>query len=261
MSIAGDLGKSITGNVETAMLVIHDYRELSKSDFALENGPAETLLALKDARVEATKAVLSTGVPQSYPGSRDKTLKVQFNPSQLTINASAIPASKQDASGAQSRSMAVEEAKLTLTVVLFFDEMDTYDAFMWDKFTSGITAKGASNAVKGIKDVVGKQKPRTVQWQVESVISALRNPYTRLISFRWADFTFTGQLHAVQARYTMFSTSGRPIRAQMLLRIQHEMNETMLHNWYRNFKEAFGGDSSSLVKNEQSYSALLNLNL
>ena len=59
----------------------------------------------------------------------------------------------------------------------------------------------------------------------------------------------------------MFSTSGRPIRAQMLLRIQHEMNETMLHNWYRNFKEAFGGDSSSLVKNEQSYSALLNLNL
>lgn len=261
MSISSDLGKSITGNVETAMLVIHDYRDVERLAVASGLSDADKLTALHAARTKATEQALKTGTPPSYPGSRDKTLKVHFNPSQLTINASAIPKSQQDATSGRARTMAVEDAKLTLTVVLYFDDMDTYDAFMWEKFTSGLTAKGAANAVKLTKDLAKKQKPHSVQWQVEALIAALRNPYTRTISFRWANFSFIGSLNTVRANYTMFSTSGRPVRAEVLLRIQHEMDPDMLYSWYDSFEAAFGGDSSNLMKQEQSFSALLNLNL
>ena len=59
----------------------------------------------------------------------------------------------------------------------------------------------------------------------------------------------------------MFSPSGRPIRAQVLLRIQHEMDPQMLQGWYDSFDKAFGGDTSNLVKTEQNMGNLLNLSL
>ena len=157
--------------------------------------------------------------------------------------------------------MAVEDAKLALTVMLYFDDMDTYDAFMWDKFTAGMTAQGAANLAKMGMELGGGQKVHSIQGQVEALVAALRNPYTRLISFRWADFTFIGQLNTVRANYTMFSPAGRPIRAQVLLRIQHEMDPNMLSGWYSSFEKAFGGDTSNLVKTEQNMGNLLNLSL
>ena len=261
MSIGSDLASSVTGNIETAMLVIHDYRSMAGTTAEARLGQGKLLEELSQFRSDATAAALKNGEVPTYSGSLDRVLKVQFNPSQLTLNAAALPKSHQDATSGRARTMAVEDARLNLTVHLYFDDMDTYDAFMWEKFTSGLTAKGVANAVKFGKDKKGTAAAHTVQWQVESLISALRNPYTRTISFRWADFAFIGQLNTVHANYTMFSTSGRPVRAEVVLRIRHEMDSNMLHNWYKNFTKAFGGDTSNLVKTEQSFSALMNLNL
>ena len=261
MSIGTDFGKSITGNIESALLVIHDYRSASTGkSFAGKTVEEKAATIRGDILKQQTQKALA-GMPAATPISANKALKVQFNPSSLTVNASALPKSKKDNTSEQSRSMAVEDAKLILTVKLLFDDMDTYDAFMWEKFTSGVTAKGVANAVKMGKEKAGKNAVHTIQWQVESLISALRNPHTRTISFRWTDFWFVGQLNAVQAEYTMFSTSGRPIRAEVMLRIQHEMHPDMLKHWYDNFNLAFKGDQSNLVKKEQNYAALLNLNL
>ena len=260
MSIVSDLGKSVTGNVETALLVIHDFRSANQSqEFAGKTNKEKKTAFLADIVSQTEKALAGQKATGSI--SADKSLKVQFNPSQLTVNASALPKHKKDNTSAQARAMAVEDAKLILTVKLVFDDMDTYDAFMWEKFTAGLTATGIANALKPGKEKAGKNPIRTVQWQVESLISALRNPYTRTISFRWSDFCFSGQLNAVQANYTMFSSTGRPIRAEVLLRIQHEMSPDVLKHWYDNFRTAFKGDQSKLVKQEQNYSALLNLNL
>ncbi len=264
MSIGQQAAASLTGNIETALLVIHDYRErAAKLNEGVTGGlsVAQTLSALNKARVRATAAALENGAPPSYPGSQDRTLRVQFNPSELTLNASAVPKSEQDGTTGRSRTMAVEDAKLNLTVMLYFDDMQTYDAFMWDKFTAGFTAQGVSNAVKMGKDAVGKGTVHSVQGQVEALVAALRNPYTRSISFRWADFAFIGQLNTIRANYTMFSPSGRPIRAQVLLRIQHEMDPNMLYGWYDSFERAFGGETENLVKVEQTTGSLLNLSL
>ena len=264
MGIGQQALASLTGNVETALLVIHDYRQKAAQMSAGVTGGlsvSDTLRSLNRSRNLATAAALETGTPPTYPGSQDRALRVQFNPSELTLNASAVPKSEQDGTTGRSRTMAVEDAKLNLTVMLYFDDMDTYDAFMWDKFTAGLTAQGISNLAKMGMEAAGKQKVHSVQGQVETLVAALRNPYTRLISFRWADFAFIGQLNTVRANYTMFSTSGRPIRAQVLLRIQHEMDPKMLQGWYNSFEKAFGGDTSNLVKTEQNLSNLLNLPL
>lgn len=255
---------SLTGNIETALLVIHDYRD--KADqlrSGAENGGrnAQVLSAIADTRIRATADALVTGTAPTYPYSQDRTFRVQFNPSELRLNAAAFPKSQQDATTGQSRTMAVETARLNLTVMLYFDDMDTYDAFMAEKFTVGMSAQTVSNAAKMGMDGAGNGKVHSVQSQVEALVATLRNPYTRTISFRWADFVFIGQLNTVRANYTMFSPSGRPIRAQVLLRIQHEMDPNMLHNWYSSFEKAFGGDTSNLVKTEQDMSNLLNLSL
>lgn len=264
MGIGQQALASLTGNVETALLIIHDYRQKAAELSSGVTGGlsvTETLSTLNQSRIRATAAALATGSPPTYPGSNDRTLQVQFNPSELTLNASAVPQSQQDGTTGRSRTMAVEDAKLALTVLLYFDDMQTYDAFMWDKFTAGLTAQGVANIAKMGMEAVGKQTVHSVQGQVEALVAALRNPYTRAISFRWADFTFIGQLNTVRANYTMFSTSGRPIRAQVLLRIQHEMDPQMLNGWYSSFDKAFGGDTSNLVKVEQNVGNLLNLNL
>ena len=264
MGIGQQALASLTGNVETALLVIHDYRQKAAQMSAGVTGGLSTtqnLTSLNESRIRATVAALETGSPPTYPGSQGRALRVQFNPSELTLNASAVPQSQQDGTTGRSRTMAVEDAKLALTVMLYFDDMDTYDAFMWDKFTAGMTAQGAANLAKMGMELGGGQKVHSIQGQVEALVAALRNPYTRLISFRWADFTFIGQLNTVRANYTMFSTSGRPIRAQVLLRLQHEMDPNMLSGWYSSFEKAFGGDTSNLVKTEQNMGNLLNLSL
>lgn len=259
-NIAKGALNTLTGNIESAQLIIHDYRDIAAKSKAGSKAMPNTdlLAALNNERIAATKAALDSGTAPSYPNSRDKTFKVQFNPSELTLNASSIPYVMPDAIDDKSRAIIVEDPKLIMSVMLYFDAMETYDSFMAEKFTSGLSTKGISNAVKMGMDVANKKEKPSVRPQVEALVAALRNPYTRTISFRWADFSFIGQLTAVQARYTMFSTSGRPVRAQVLLRLYHEMDPVMLHNWYKNYEEIFKGDATSLIKAGQNVENLLN---
>lgn len=243
------------GNVETAMLVIHDYRDAAEGSSGSSAGTQSLIEKL-------TSSILASGLLPSYSDNTDRIMQVKFNPSQLTINASATHLSKKNAEGPESRTISVKQANLNLTVMLFFDDMDTYDSFMWDKYVAGLSAaEGLAGAGKTVKRLAGRSKVHSVQPEVESLIAALRNPYTRLISFCWNDFTFTGSLNTVQAKYTMFSSSGRPVRAQVLLRILHNMKGSLLDGWYKSFDEAFGGETIDLVRAGQKVGNLLNLNL
>lgn len=260
--IASGAVTSLTGNIENALLVIHDYRDAIKGvDLTNKNDRKDMLTALSSERVAATKLALETGTAPSFPNSRDKIFNIHFNPSQLTLNASSIPKNEKDIVGEGSLSQAPEDPQLYLTTVLYFDDMDTYDSFMGEKFTSGLSAKGINNIAKGIKDIAGTKKSHSVLPQVESLISALRNPFTRTISFRWNSFSFIGQLTTVRAKYTMFSTSGKPVRAEVLLRMQHELDPTLLNNWYEDFDKAFGRTSTKSASLMKNTSNLLNLNL
>ncbi|MEG1460458.1 MAG: hypothetical protein RSC51_03640 [Oscillospiraceae bacterium] len=215
--------------------------------------------------VKAGAGAVAGAVPGAVPGaskggSQQKTFLVHFNPSQLEIYATNLPERKPDATGKEPMVDNQTKAKLMLTTTLYFDEVNVYDSFMWEKFTAGATAQGAKNIAAGVMSAMGK-KVWSVQDEVEGLVAALRNPYTRNVCFRWADFSFTGQLNNITAKYTMFSVSGRPVRAQVLMRIQHEMDPEFMQSWYTNFDKVFGGASSSLGSKVQGLGSLVNLNL
>ncbi len=261
-SIASGALQSLTGNIETALIVIHDYRSAANSTgMATEQDRKETLQALSSERVAATKEALTKGTAPSFPNSQDKMFKIHFNPSNLMLNASSQSLNEKDLIKDGSITKGVEDPKLYLTTTLYFDDMDTYDSFMAEKFTAGLTAQGIANAAKMVGDATNKRASHSVRPQVEGLISALRNPFTRTISFRWNAFSFIGQLTTVRAKYTMFSTSGKPVRAEVLLRLQHELDPTMLHNWYGDFDKAFGRTASKSAKATQMTQNLLNINL
>ena len=82
----------------------------------------------------------------------------------------------------------------------------------------------------------------TVQPQTDGLIAALLRPSTRLVTFRWADMAFTGQMIEVQADYTMFSVSGQPVRSKVRMNIAQQVEsaadvqywETALDNIFQN---------------------------
>lgn len=259
---------SLTGHVETAVLVIHDFRtqtEAAMSAGASGGGSGGGLLSAAKSTIagvgQAASQALSGGSQATYDRSTNHMLTVQFNPAQLTLNASAPPAPeqiKQSATGNRYVMKNMAPAKLYMTVTLFFDDMNVYDSFMWEKITGLVNINTLVSREMAIEESV-----HSVKDQVEALVAILRDKDTRCITFRWADFSFTGVLHAVQAQYTMFSTSGRPIRAAVLLRLLHEIDQKFLNDWEKDFQNAFGpaGTSSNLVHTEQNISSLLNLGL
>lgn len=261
-SIASGAVQSLTGNIETALIVIHDYRSAASSTGATtQEEKQEVLQALSSERVASTKEALSKGTAPSFPNSQDKIFRIHFNPSSLMLNASSASLNEKNLTEDGSINTTIEDPKLYLTTTLYFDDMDTYDSFMAEKFTAGLTVQGVANAAKMVGDITKKRASHSVRPQVEGLISALRNPFTRTISFRWNAFSFIGQLTTIRAKYTMFSTSGKPVRAEVLLRLQHELDPTMLHNWYADFDKAFGRTASKSAKATQMTQNLLNINL
>ena len=263
VNIGTEAKRIVTGQAETALLVIHDFRQMAKKANTGQEGglsTAETLRAISNELAAGTAEALSNGTTPIYPNSQDKIFQVQFNPSELTLNASNAPVSKVNVADGNSRTMAVTDPALFLRVNLYFDDMQTTDAFMTEKFTTLASAQGAANVANSLMTAAGKNK-HSVQPQMEALVAALRSPYTRIISFRWADFSFIGQLKNVRAEYIMFSPSGRPVRARVMLQIRHELDPGTLSQWYNDYTTAFGGAASSLGSVTQKMGNILNINL
>jgi len=250
MGFMSAIGSSLTGNVESALLEIDDLRAAAESSGGC-------------ASMQSTASALTSGA-SSLAGalSAKKTFKVQFNPSELQLYASVPTLSKQNLQRSkgirQSLSNAAIKPSVDLTVPLIFDDVNIFDAFMWDKFNGvlrGNPTAIAKSAVSLAMKATGTKW--TVQTEVEGLVAALRNPYTRNITFRWANFSFTGQLHTINAQYTMFSPSGRPVRAKVNMRLHQELDPDKLQDWYTDFDNGFSGNQSTLVTNNN----LLNLNL
>ena len=275
---------SVTGKVETAYLVIKDFRTAAaQMESQAQNAASQAISSFNAQISERTAgAQLSSSALDAIDQARqsagtsaaanyrataslqpqEKTFRVQFNPSEIQIYSTSLSSTAVESNatktGPQSVANATGKPKVEMTVTLYFDAMNIYDSFMWDKFTSGVSAQSITNIATAVSK--GKGKAWSVQPQEEGLVSALRNRHTRTICFHWADFSFEGQLSAIMAQYTMFSTSGRPVRAQVTLRLRQELDPENLSGWYNDFKEAFGGSASKQTSSlGQSFGSLLNI--
>ena len=211
-------------------------------------------------RLDALQQGVKTAQTAALAGaSADKTFFVQFNPSSLQMYSTNSPEQRRSLSSTNDDQDTVNDVvsapRVELTTTLIFDKMNIYDAFMFDKFNTGVSATTVTNIV-----TLAKGATFTVQPYVEGLISALRNPYTQSMTFQWADFSFTGRLRQLQANYKMFSVSGRPIRAEVQLRLRQDLDTQDMQRWKSQFNSMLA-QKSSLVTAGQKVSNLLNLSL
>lgn len=206
----------------------------------------------------------------SLSGSK-KTFEVQFNPSDLqieghgggrimTTSAYNNNGSEQDTDSSGNVRMMPVPIHISLNVKLLFDNMNANECFLSAKTNIAPSEVGKS-LVRGALNAAGKRSKKSVQQEVEGLIAALRSPYTRCITFNWGDISYTGVLNRVSAQYTMFNSSGEPVRAVVQLSLvcaDQKVSAHSLGTWQNAYDGAFGKGSNSLVSWTQRAGNLFN---
>ena len=262
-SLGTNLGNSVLGNIEKAKLYI--YNVTGAEGVNSQSVVSSTAQALAGASSAAVRSAVSAATSAlGAGGGRVSThvMTVQYNPSTLAIqaNADAIPFTylqQNIDNGIPNQNL--RPPMVMLSVELIFDAMNTQDAFMLDKLRI--------SAGSIISDVAGGMKAKTggysVQAQTNGLLATVMRPNTKTVTFAWADMAFTGQITEVQARYTMFSPSGKPVRSVVNLNIAQQVeSESDNSYWERALDGAFGaGGTSNAKKLGENFGNVLNLNM
>lgn len=198
-----------------------------------------------------------------------KQFEVQFNPSDLQIEGyggGRIAATTYNTSDPNDKSkpgvvMIPMPVYIKMSVKLLFDRMDPSDSFLSAKTNIAASDIGRSVAKNAVK-ASGLSRKLTVQQEVEGLIAALRSEYTRSIIFNWGDMSYEGVLNRVASQYTMFNSSGEPVRAVVQLSLvcaDKDLSPSSLGAWQDAYETAFGKGSKSLVGVGQKVGSILNI--
>ena len=264
MSQLTDSLNAVMGGVQKAMLIVHtDDAENINTEQVVKR--TEEVLTMVSQGTDAAGNVLDTsfrGIGSTFRKENVKAsvMQVQYNPSSLTIaaNAQPIPFSylQQNVDSGIPNQM-IRPPMVMLSVDLLFDATNPQDAFMMDK----IRLSGGSI----VSDIAGGMKAKqggyTVQPQTEALMAIILRSKTRVVTFRWADMAFTGQVSEARADYTMFSVSGKPIRSRVTLNISQQVESNAdLKYWDKALAKTFeNGNRVESKKAAQQVGNLLNL--
>ncbi len=216
MGFGTEVFSSITGNTEQAMIIIEDKRLVNAINSMRKGTDSQY------GQMAQNQSIMNTALNNGIA----KFFKVQFNPSTLSLQTQGgrqstkmTPNSGENGKKVMAYSGAVGPIKIKMSVKLLFDAVNNFDSFMNEKLILNPT----SLAAQAVNEK--RKKEYTVQPYVEGFMAALRNPSTREVSFNWGDFRFNGKLTSIDAKYTMFSVSGQPVRAEISLSMVTEKND------------------------------------
>lgn len=250
MGFGTELLDSVTGNVEHAVITIEDKRAIDALNSAASNSSVQGL----SQYVQAVRS--QSVINEALEKGVTKRFRVQFNPSTLSLNAQGggerqklTAATNADGKKVMAYSCVVESPKISMNVTLVFDAVNNSDSFMNEKFILNPASLGA----QVINSISGKEF--TVQPYVEGFMAAVRNPSTRELSFNWGDFVFKGKLDHVNSKYTMFSVSGQPVRAEVSLSMITKQNEIVRED----YQKLSTTETTSMGRSLQQVGNLLNL--
>lgn len=263
MNLGENIGRSITGSVEKAILCVKkpdfnksmvkvmeiDEKTKEKTDkiiglkFDVSDDKATSLqsklmnLSSKEKKAEAIK-------------SGYHILKVKYNPSKIQIDSRA-GSFLQPGNGNNNVTQINMPSQTFMSFEILFDEENHPDAFMFEKATN-LTAGALISDVAGIVKNLKNEEGYTVRPQVEALMGLLTQSETRQVVFYWKDMVFAGEVVSVDARYTMFNPMGNPIRAAVRLSIRQASQEPEDNKyWYEAFNNfgKSGSDAQSKVSN------------
>lgn len=267
----------VTGNIPKAILCVPD---ISKDANRSVNDTIKNSNSLRAALGGEAGGQSIMGSFRKLAG-RDTTktiesnnylaLEVQYNPSSIYLETVAgtqmnfSAGNMGDASTSQLRQNYEPEAT-TMSVQLLFDAVNVQDSFMLSNMAPTI-----SNAVGATMNIVTSlQGGYSVKPQMDGIMSLLTREYTRHVLFFWAKMCFQGELSSVSSHYTMFNTSGNPVRGEIRLSIRQTGDpEAKYENnyWEKAFDKVFSGSTVSTFTSAANTAAsalnnsILNLHL
>lgn len=286
-NIAKSAGQSFTGGIEKAIIEIerHIPTDVNVTDVKARKSlttnlsqisdkvSEEAIKVAKNAALEKStieKWVIATQESIAKGAPEKKRFAVKFNPSQITFQAVGggkvekrdYEVEHKDPGKKVDISYQEMQPRIQMNLQLIFDDYERTQAFMLEKFTDASAA--ARTVVTGIANAV-TGRTYSVRPQVEGVIGALINPFTRKVSFNWGKMKYQGVLNSVNAEYTMFSTDGNPIRANVnigILLVDETLDYQSMGPWQYSYLTVFGkDDKSDLGSAVQNVGNLFNINL
>lgn len=257
-SALSNVGNSLLGTNKKAVLLLHDLQSSSASSLLGGSVNSLTKKVLSGANSIGASAFSTAANALAGGGG---SLEVQYNPSSLSINANAhaVPFSyllKNTDNGIPNQDL--RPPSITLRVQLVFDDMNVKDAFMADKFRVTSVGDVISTASALAQNIAGNGY--SVQPETNALLAMLMRESTRMVTFQWADMSFTGEVCQVQARYTMFSVSGQPIRSVVdLVIIQAITSSGDISQWENAFDKSFASSLSASSTGKSTTQKLGNL--
>lgn len=242
MSTLGDMGNSLLGRAQKAVIIFH-----KQSAYQAPNGGGFTIVS------DVIQSQLTDGLKELPLGPPKHRMEVQYNPSSISFNATATAIPHQGMQtnlGSTLPTQLKRPPSIIMSVDLVFDDVNPKDAFMADKLR--LSVGDVVSAVGGFVQNLGG-KGYSVQPQTNGLIATTMFPFTRRVTFQWAEMEFIGDISEVQVRYVMFSVSGKPIRSMVKLNIsQRVTDKAAREKWDKAFDTAFGSSDLDTVTGGKS---------
>jgi hypothetical protein len=236
--VGADLMKSALGEPKKAFLVVHKQEAFDSSggDASVDVRAARALFLRDETDVSGAELSRAFG-----GGDKVHVMQVQYNPHSIdfTANAEPIPASKlQQNIVSNIPAQYMRSPAVVMSVDLVFDAVNVKDSFMADK--GNITGLGGAVTSVGSAVRRGPGQVYSVRPQTNALLAAALRQSTNHVTFYWAGMTFSGIVTQAQARYTMFSVSGQPVRSVVKLVIEQKMDGDDSLYWEQAFDKCFG---------------------
>lgn len=250
----------------------------------------KTLNMLESADISGLSSAISAAqkAAESQNEVSKKRIEVQFNPSELSFNAYGgrrstvantvvLKSSEGKTSDAEKMGEGVEDKQKSDTTVkenktmpnadkppriemripLIFDAMNASEAF--HSASNELSMYSVGSTISSLAKSGGTAY--TVQPQVEAFLATLRCSRTRNVNFCWGKMIYSGVLNSVNVNYSMFSMTGKPVRARVeigILLCDSSLADPFKTVWYERYKKAFTKSnfsdySSSSVLNSVSF--------
>lgn len=251
-SMAKDLGSSIIGNPQKAILIFGTGATGTSAASTARNGTgiARMTSQMLNRNGLSNQSLINTATA--------KHLEVQYNPSSIRFMASVDSVQLRNLQNALAEGVISQSCcapSVIMSVDLIFNAVNPKDSFMADKLR--ISANDVvTDAAWIAKTLKGGY---TVQPQSNGLIASTIDETDRFVTFQWADMSFSGELTDVSVQYGMFSVSGKPVHSVVTLRIAQQLTnsaEDTIWNLTK-FNECFSGKQNTSVG--QKVGNLLNI--
>lgn len=248
MNLLENVASSISGSVDKAILCIKKPISNNNNNTGINVSASKSTINLQ-AQLTALKKngmfSFGTQAEEKAKANGYHVLKVKYNPSKISFSSRAGSFIQPGPGGEATNTLSqvVVPAETYMNFELLFDKENHQDAFMFDKFTNLSTGAIVSDAAGIVKD-----GGYSVKEEVEAMIGMMTQSETREVVFYWSEMVFAGEIVSLDARYTMFSPSGNPIRAVVRVTLRESAHSGTSGAYWNEAFNKLGQQGSKLDK-------------